>query len=1011
MTVNPVLPVSVSITADATTICAGTTVNFTATPANEGLTPSYQWKLNGTNAGTNSTAYSYAPVNGDVVTVVLTSSETCQSGGPATSTAINMIVNPILPVSVSVTADANPACVGATVNFTANPTNGGLTPSYQWKVNGTNAGINSDTYAYVPVTGDLVTVILTSSETCQSGGPAISPAVTMTVNPVLPSSVSITADATTICAGTTVTFTATPVNEGTPTYQWYNGAVPVGTNSSTFSSNTLANTDNITVVMTSSLTCVTGSPATSNIVAMTVNPVLPVSVSVAADANPVCAGTTVNFTATPTNGGLTPAYQWKVNGINAGTNSTAYSYAPVNGDVVTVVLTSSETCQSSGPATSPAVNMTVNPVLPVSVSIAADANPVCAGTTVNFTATPANGGLTPSYQWKVNGTNAGINSATYSYIPVNGDVVTVDLTSSETCQSGGPATSNSINMIVSSAPVVTSTQVDVLCKTAATGSIDITLTGGTTPYTYSWTGNGVTASSEDQNGLTAGTYSVIVTDAAGCTSISYSFTITEPAVALTGSITSQTNVLVFGGSNGSVTVAGAGGTGAYQYKLGTGAYQASGTFGSLTGGDYTVTVQDANLCTFDVAFTITQPSAPLSVSIASQTNVSCFGTSTGSVTAAGAGGSTPYEYSLDGGAFQSSTTFASLAAGTYTITARDAASITATVGVTITQPASAIGGFLVSHTDILCFGSNTGVLTVNGTGGTGPYLYRIGSGSYQASGTFTDLIAGTYTVTVQDANLCTFGVTADITQPSAAVSGTIMVQTNVSCHGGGNGSVTIVGAGGTAPYEYNISGGTFQTSGLFSSLAAGNYTIVVRDANLCFSNVTVTVTEPEVLALDHTTVPASCPNTPDGSISLTITGGTAPYNAIWSDGLSGISRTNIPDGSYSVVVTDVNGCAASLVIELENTGSADCVVAQEILTPNNDGFNDTWKIRNIELFPDAEVLVFTRWGKLVYKSKNISDNEWDGTFNGKQLPTDSYHYILHLNDGSKPRSGVISIIR
>ncbi|HCU20100.1 MAG TPA: hypothetical protein DF818_12650, partial [Bacteroidales bacterium] len=375
------------------------------------------------------------------------------------------------------------------------------------------------------------------------------------------------------------------------------------------------------------------------------------------------------------------------------------------------------------------------------------------------------------------------------------------------------------------------------------------------------------------------------------------------------------------------------------------------------------------------------------------------------------GGSTPYEYSLDGGAYQPTGTFSSLSTGTYSITVRDAVSSTASVSVTITQPASALSGFMVSHTDILCYGNNTGILTVSGSGGTAPYLYQLGAGSYRTSGTFTNLVSGTYTVTVQDANLCAFPVSVDITQPSAAVTGAVTVQINVSCNGGTNGSLIVTGAGGTAPFEYNISGGSFQASGSFSNLSAGSYTVVVRDANLCTSDVPVTITEPVVLAIDHTSVPASCPDTPDGSISLTITGGTQPYNAIWSDGMTGISRTNIPDGSYRVIVTDINGCAASLDIELENTGSADCVVAQEIITPNNDGFNDTWKIRNIELFPDAEVLVYSRWGKLVFKTKNISDNEWDGTTDGKLLPTDSYHYILYLNDGSKPRSGVISIIR
>ena len=270
-----------------------------------------------------------------------------------------MTVNPLLPVSVTIAADANPVCAGTTVTFTATPTNGGAAPVYQWKVNGVNAGANSATYAYVPVNGDIVTVDLTSNAVCA-----------------------------------------------------------------------------------------TGSPATSAPVTMTVNPSLPVSVTIAADANPVCAGTTVTFTATPTNGGAAPVYQWKVNGVNAGANSATYAYVPVNGDIVTVDLTSNAVCATGSPATSAPVTMTVNPLLPVSVTIAADANPVCAGTTVTFTATPTNGGAAPVYQWKVNGVNAGANSATYAYVPVTGDIVTVDLTSNAVCATGSPATSAPVTMTV-----------------------------------------------------------------------------------------------------------------------------------------------------------------------------------------------------------------------------------------------------------------------------------------------------------------------------------------------------------------------------------------------------------------------------------------------------------------------------------------------------------------------------------------------------------------------------------
>jgi gliding motility-associated-like protein len=447
------------------------------------------------------------------------------------------------------------------------------------------------------------------------------------------------------------------------------------------------------------------------------------------------------------------------------------------------------------------------------------------------------------------------------------------------------------------------------------------------------------------------------------------------------------------------------------YKLGSGAYQISGTFSTLSAGSYTVTVQDINLCTFDVPVTITQPAFTLSGSISSQTNVSCFGTSTGTVTVSGTGGVTPYEYSLNGGTYQTSGTFGSLAIGIYTVTIRDAVLNTFDLSVTITEPASSLGGFITDQVNVLCFGSNTGSVTISGTGGTSPYLYKIGTGSYQSSGLFSSLPAGSYTATVQDANLCTFDISVIITQPLTALAGTITTQANVTCFGSTNGSVTVSGSGGTGPYLYSINGGSFQASGTFNNLAAAVYTLRVQDANLCVSNVSATVTEPEALAIASTSVDATCRGVADGSITLAITGGTQPYSVIWSDGLLSQDRTAITDGTYSVVVTDKNGCAASLDVVLGFGVSETCIEIPDIITPNNDGFNDTWKIKNIDLFPNAEVFVFTRWGKLVFNTKNLAANPWNGTYKGSLLPTDSYHYILYLNDGSKPRSGVISIIR
>ncbi|MCX6269241.1 MAG: hypothetical protein NTW16_18135, partial [Bacteroidetes bacterium] len=180
------------------------------------------------------------------------------------------------------------------------------------------------------------------------------------------------------------------------------------------------------------------------------------NVTIAVSANPVCSGTSVTFTATPVNGGATPAYQWIKGATNiSGATNATYSYIPAASDAVSCRMTSSTPCSLNNPATSNTVTMTVNPLQVVGVSIAASANPVCAGTSVTFTATPSNGGTTPLYQWKKGGTNiTGATNVTYSYIPLTGDAITCQLTSNATCPSGNPATSNTVTMTVNPLQVV-----------------------------------------------------------------------------------------------------------------------------------------------------------------------------------------------------------------------------------------------------------------------------------------------------------------------------------------------------------------------------------------------------------------------------------------------------------------------------------------------------------------------------------------------------------------------------
>jgi gliding motility-associated-like protein len=398
----------------------------------------------------------------------------------------------------------------------------------------------------------------------------------------------------------------------------------------------------------------------------------------------------------------------------------------------------------------------------------------------------------------------------------------------------------------------------------------------------------------------------------------------------------------------------------------------------------------------------------LTANILSQTSVSCYGGSNGSISVAGWGGTPPYAYSLNGGSFGSSGTFSSLSAGIDTITVRDAAMDLFDLIFTTTEPE--ILNISVSGEDITCYGAATGSATASVSGGIAPYSYLWDTTPAQTAATAVGLTAGTYTVTITDANGCSDSNSTTILQP--AVDMTVSITgINVLCNGGESGSATAEVEGGLAPYEFSWNTVPEQTKETATDLSAGNYTVTVTDSHGCIKSGSIGITEPEELLLIPTTTPNSCPDSNDGAINLAITGGRSPYNIIWSDGSTAQNRTNLIAGEYSVIITDQNACAISAVIEVDFTWTFNCVVIPQVITPNNDGFNDEWIIKNIDLYPNAEVRVFNRWGEMVFSTKNLSDNPWNGRMDGKLVPTDSYHYILYLNDGSEPRSGVISVIR
>jgi uncharacterized protein (TIGR02145 family) len=446
----------------------------------------YQWSLStggqvmsGGTPSADSIQVRWLTAGNNWVAVNYTDTNNCEASNPTTFLVYVAVGTPVL---VSVSATQNNVCTGTAVSFTATPTNPGVSPQYQWKVNAINASNASNAgFTYVPLNGDVVTCTLTSSNTiCTSNNPATSAPITMVVYQLPPVVANTTASA--VCTGNPVTLTGS----GAASYVWNNGVtngvpfVPVATN---------------TYIVTG-----TDANGCSNTAQVTVSviPALPVSVSVSPSANPVCTGTPIVFTATPVNGGTTPAYQWKVNGINANNATNAvYTYNPASNDLVSCILASSETCTSGNPASCIPYPVSVVPLLPVSVSIAASANPFCPGNSVTFTAAPINGGTSPAYQWKVNASNAGnASNATFSYNPVSGDLVSCILTSSETCVSGSPATSNAITMVVNSnlpASVSIAASANPFCPGNSVTFTATPVNGGTSPG-YQWKVNASNAS-------------------------------------------------------------------------------------------------------------------------------------------------------------------------------------------------------------------------------------------------------------------------------------------------------------------------------------------------------------------------------------------------------------------------------------------------------------------------------------------------------------------------------------
>jgi SprB repeat len=298
-----------------------------------------------------------------------------------------------------------------------------------------------------------------------------------------------------------------------------------------------------------------------------------------------------------------------------------------------------------------------------------------------------------------------------------------------------------------------------------------------------------------------------------------------------------------GASNGSIAASATGGSG-FTFSINGGAFQSSGNFTGLAAGSYTIVAKNGSGCTGSAAFTLVAPNpcAGITITVTGTVVNPTTGNNNGSITVSASGGAGGFTFNINGGAFQSSGTFSNLGAGTYTIIARDANGCTGSAVFTLvaTNPCA---GIIITVTGTVTNpsapGANNGSIAASASGGAGGFTFNINGGTFQASGTFSNLVAGNYTISAKDVNGCTGSAVFTLTDPNPCAGVTITMTTttspNVPCMAN-NGSITITPAGGTAPYTFSLNGGAFQSSNMFNNLAAGNYSLVVRDVNNCSGN-------------------------------------------------------------------------------------------------------------------------------------------------------------------------------
>ncbi|MES2545594.1 MAG: T9SS type A sorting domain-containing protein [Bacteroidota bacterium] len=477
------------------------------------------------------------------------------------------------------------------------------------------------------------------------------------------------------------------------------------------------------------------------------------------------------------------------------------------------------------------------------------------------------------------------------------------------------------------------TTIDAVCGTA-NGSITFgTVTGGVAPFTYSIDGGATYSTTTQYYGLAAGTYTIAVKDSNGDV-----YNTSATIVDIPGPTTITTTIVneVCGASNGSITITGVtGGTAPYQYSFGGfSGYSVVTTYTNLPAGTYGLDVKDANGCIYATSVTIIDTPGPTDIVVISSD--SHCGASDGSITlGAVTGGTVPYSYDFNNSGFNVTTVYTGLAAGSYTLEVKDMNGCIyhTTVNISNIPGPTAIATTSVDET---CGAANGSVTFGAVTGGTAPYQYNFNNLGFSGATSYTNLIAGSYTLDVKDANGCTYSTAVTIINNSSLTSVATTVTNAASC-GIADGSITIDSVtGGVAPYTHSFDGTAFTTQTTYTGLSIGTYALITKDANGCIYTTSITITSSNNITALATTVSNENCSASNGSITISgVTGGVAPYTYNFNNiGFSpNTTYSGLSAGTYNIIVKDVNGCDYYTTIIVSSVNS---ITAVAITTTNSN---------------------------------------------------------------------------